>query len=247
MKKLLIAVNSWELAQQIRQDLSGVFEIHICHDGQDALELLSCLRPEVMVLDLMLETLDGISLLQIARDGGINTKVIAVSSVYTDYILSALERLQVQYALRLSVGCVSGLKARILDVATWEEPDRPQTSLVLEILTTLGIRVTSKSYRFLETAIFMHIADPTQHIVSQLYPAVALSCGGTATQVEKAIRTTIGDSYLRCNPRVWHIYFPSESGCYKPTNSEFIKIIADCVIKQTAFPEERNMRSCVAL
>ena len=61
--KLLIAVKSNVIADALFVALSE-HDIHICHTGTDAISLLDKLRPDLLIIDLMLSEIDGISVLQ---------------------------------------------------------------------------------------------------------------------------------------------------------------------------------------
>lgn len=248
MKKLLLAVNSPVIAEELIRNLSGVFQISVCYNGNEALELISLTKPDILVLDLMLPGTDGLSIIKAIRDVGVSAKVVALSAFVVDYTLAALESLHVQHAIRLSVDCTRNIISAVLDLERCEEPvDLRQA--VRNKLLSLGVSMSSSGYYYLETAILLHIADPTQHIVSQIYPAVAKLCNGTPTQVEKAIRTLIGEAFRHCNKSLWQMYFPTMQlkAENKPTNLAFIRTISNCILKQTASPEETDMRSCAAL
>ena len=64
MLKLLIADGTEEFRLALAEQLAGSFVIRCCHQGKQALEMIDSFRPDVLVLDLMLPELDGISLLQ---------------------------------------------------------------------------------------------------------------------------------------------------------------------------------------
>lgn len=60
---LLIAIKSKIIADSLASSLSQ-FDIHICHTGTDALTLLETLQPEILLLDLALPVMDGLTLLR---------------------------------------------------------------------------------------------------------------------------------------------------------------------------------------
>ena len=61
--KLLIAVNSEILADSLASSLSQ-YDIHTCNTGTDALAMLETLQPEILILDLSLPVMDGLTLLR---------------------------------------------------------------------------------------------------------------------------------------------------------------------------------------
>lgn len=63
MYKILIATNSNILADQLVTDLGSFHDIHICRTGTDALSVLNAIRPEILIVDLILPHMDGLTLL----------------------------------------------------------------------------------------------------------------------------------------------------------------------------------------
>ena len=70
-RKLLIADGNEEFRRALAAELQGAYHVRCCDDGKEALSLLRSFAPDVLVLDLMLPGLDGISLLQSAAASGL--------------------------------------------------------------------------------------------------------------------------------------------------------------------------------
>ena len=84
--KLLIAVKSGNMADDLLAALSK-YEIHICATGADALAMLETLRPEILLLDLSLPVIDGLTLL---RSIHYRPKyILALTNVATPVVLQA--------------------------------------------------------------------------------------------------------------------------------------------------------------
>lgn len=98
--KLLIADGNEEFRRALAAELQGAYHVRCCGDGKEALSLLRSFVPDVLVLDLMLPELDGISLLQSAASAGLCPMVLVTSRFYNDYILGALGELSVGYMMR---------------------------------------------------------------------------------------------------------------------------------------------------
>src|SRR5262245_66331209 len=56
------------------------FEVAQVHDGRDALEIVGDLRPHLVVLDIMLPDLDGVTLLKRLRPDGVNVRVLFLAA-----------------------------------------------------------------------------------------------------------------------------------------------------------------------
>ena len=92
MKKSLIALESEIISRQLQEQLSGLHCVLTCHNGLDAAEILMEQNPDVLVLDLRLPGIDGVTLLRAARDSGMGTQVIAMTDYLSDHIARALEQ-----------------------------------------------------------------------------------------------------------------------------------------------------------
>ena len=94
---LMIIDCSDEFRLALEQELQESYIIHHFRDGQAALDAALRLRPDVIVLDLMLTGIDGITLLHNLRNAGICPMVLAVTRLYNDYIVETALELGVQY------------------------------------------------------------------------------------------------------------------------------------------------------
>ncbi len=244
----MIVLTSEEMTKALKKQLYTVFDTYVCCDGCEALEQMMILRPDFLVLDLMIPGIDGVSLLETMHDVHIMPKVVAIAPVFTPYVVGAAERFRISYLAHNRVA-VSTLASRILDVARWEEDADDLSEYIRNTLASLGIDLSGSGYRFMEKAVELYMAEPGQSVVRQLYPAVANACSGTATQVEKSIRWQISGASTRCNQYVWRAYFPSSDAkkIRKPSNLEFIKMIAQCVKEKTSSPKDKDERTCIAL
>lgn len=109
--------------------------------------------------------------------------------------------------------------------------DEPLEVRIASILHSVGIPAHIKGYAYLRCAIFMTVKEPDviNFVTKTLYPRVASECGTTPTRVERAIRHAIEVAWDRGDVEVLDSYFgytiSRQRG--KPTNSEFIAMIAD--------------------
>jgi len=128
-------------------------------------------------------------------------------------------------------------------------PDAPETNrpiaevsdseietMVTNVIREIGIPANIKGYRYLRTAITMAIKDMglIDKITTRLYPEVAKLHNTTASRVERAIRHAIEVACDRSDYSVFQKWFgytisPSKA---KPTNSEFVAVIADNLIME---------------
>ena len=104
-------------------------------------------------------------------------------------------------------------------------------TLVTKIIHQIGVPAHIKGYQYLRSAIIMTIDNPELigSITKQLYPSVAKAYGTTSSRVERAIRHAIEVAWDRGDIDVINSFFgyTVQSTRGKPTNSEFIALVAD--------------------
>ena len=228
--KMLIADPSEQFSAALADALRGVYILRLSRDGWETMELLGSFRPDILVIDLMLPGLDGISVLRQAASEGQSPMVLAMSRYISDYVAEASAALGVGYLMRKPCD-VLATAARIGDLSQrlcqplFTQPD-PRTA-VSNLLLALGVPTKLRGYACLREAILERMRDPAQSVTKELYPTVAALCGGTAVQVERSIRSAIAAAWTRGDDQLWQLYFPGETA--RPTNTAFISRLADGV------------------
>ena len=239
--KILIADPSEDFHEALADTLRGAYHVRTACDGASTLQALRSFQPDMLVLDLMLPGLDGITLLQRAMENGQHPIVLAISRCFSDYILDSISRLGVGYVMTKPCD-ISAVVARISDMSQRIQPPmfthpEPKT-LVSNILLRLGIATKLRGYSYLREAILLMKKNPGQSITKELYPSVAAACGATPVQIERSIRSAITTAWLQRDDNVWQLYFPPGDGgtIPKPTNAAFISRIADLLSLSTEDP-----------
>ncbi len=232
MRKILIADNSEDFAAALGDALRGRFCVRICTTGTQALEQLRIYRPDVLVMDVMLPELDGISLLQAARDEDLMPNVLALTRSAASYITEALDRLEVSYIM-MKPCKTDAVCARITDLAGQGKPRlvcRPDMrNTVSNLLISLRVPTKLRGYGCTREAVLYLMRDPEMSITKELYPAVAQICDGNAIQVERAIRGAIKAAWINQDDTVWPQYFqPCADGTIpRPSNAAFLTRLVD--------------------
>ena len=216
-------------------------------DGADALELIEDTRPDVVLLDLVLSRLDGLSLLRrlrregnachvIVLSGFVNNKVVMdCASLGADYFIpKPCDSAVVLNHIRQSVGRSSAVSYESIDCGTvWNRavagPDLE--GMVTDLIHEIGVPAHIKGYQYLREAIILTINDMEMinAVTKVLYPEVAKKFGTTPSRVERAIRHAIEVAWDRGDIEVLQKFFGYTVSNIKgkPTNSEFIAMIAD--------------------
>lgn len=231
MRKVLIADASEEFRMALADVLRGTYIVRSCQEGNQTLEALHHMRPDILVLDMLLPGIDGISLLQKAADAGLQPMVLATTGFVNEYVLECAERMGVGYVM-VKPCDVYATAARIADLQQHLQPSavsRPDLrTVVSNLLLTLNVPTKLKGYACLREAILESVRDPSQQVTKELYPKVAKICDGNAVQVERSIRSAIAAAWERRDEQLWRMYFrPNQQGhLERPTNAAFISGLA---------------------
>lgn len=247
MQSLLIADGSETFAAQLREALRGSYHVRICHDGLTALEQLREKKPEVLILDLLLPELDGISLLHAAAAEDLVPHVLGLTRFASPYVLESAERLGVTY-LMMKPCEAEAVCARLKDMLRYTRQDpvvQPDIrATVSNVLLSLRIPTKLRGYVCARESILYLMRSPGISVTKELYPAVAALCDGTPAQVERAIRGAIQAGWSQGAEEIWEQFFNrrADGTVHRPSNAEFISRIADylsveqdCPWEQTAF------------
>lgn len=233
-QKILIADGSEEFPMALAQMLRGEYHIRITCDGNHTMEVLRSYQPDILVLDLMLPGLDGISLLQATEELGLKPMVLAMTRFVSPYVMEAMARFGVGY-LMMKPCDVGATLARIRDLSRRHSgPALPSPDIrttVSNVLLRLGMPTKLRGYGCVREAILCMMREPDMSVTKELYPMVAQLCDGNTAQVERAIRGAIIAAWTTGDPKQWCQYFiTAQNGQVpKPTNAEFISRIADCL------------------
>ena len=232
IRKLLIADSVEEFRVELASQTRGLYRVCICQDGKETLREILTFKPDLVVLDMMLPGLDGISVLEEARKAGMAPQVLATTKFFSDYLAESAHRLGVGYMMvkpcdvKAVVERLSDLADR-LDAGSAAHPD-PRTA-VSNMLLALGLSTKLRGYGYLREAILESMRCPGQMITKELYPKVGKLCDASGTQVERSIRSAIYKAWETRDDALWRRYFGTGSGeiLKRPTNAVFISVIAE--------------------
>ncbi len=232
--KLLIADATEEFCLALEEQVRDSYVICCCHEGNETLRLIRFFKPHILVLDLMMPGLDGITLLQRAAEEGFSPMVLATTRFQSDYVLNTIAALGVGYVM-VKPCDVKATAARLKDLC--QHLKQPQASapdhrtLVTNIMRRLGFPTKLRGYAYLREVILEEIMHPGQMVTKELYPEIGARNGASKDQVERAIRGVIKKAWLARDEQVWKLYFPPDpdGNIPRPTNGAFITQIADYV------------------
>lgn len=241
MKKnlVLIADPSEDFCCELSQKLSLFSQVLSCKNGAEALELLAQEQPDVLVVDLMMPEMDGISLIELMTASGRTPKILATSSYVSPYILDAMARLNVACLMEKPC-CVSAVAARVRTMLQQKGASLCTDSGVSRLLLRMGFSAKLRGYAYLREAVIRMALDPDISLTNELYPGVASVFGVTSQHVEHSIRGAVMDAWKNRPAGVWELYLdPDAMGCLeRPTNAVIISALASSL---NVSPEERRI------
>ena len=222
--KILIADGTEGFRDRLRDVLAENYTVVCAEDGAQALELFQSMRPNLLIVDLELSQIDGMTLLRRVYAAGYQPAVIVLGRFVSDYAVDELIQMKVGYLLRkpCKVSVAAGhveklLRYQSLDVS-------PVHAAIVGILRDFGISSGYSGSKYLLSAIVRMAQDPSQFITKELYPSVGKDFNKSGEQVERSIRHAIGMGMENCDPFLWENSFGKEENgkLKKPKNGDFI-------------------------
>ena len=222
-----------------------ISKIDIISNGKDAASLIEQNDYDLVILDLVLQEIDGFELIETIKNKNPSTKIIVMSSLSSDAFIKKVTSLGVNYFMLKPVNAEI-LKKRSIELLNEKldtkavvksnknssfEFNREIEEKITDIFITVGIPAHIKGYQFLREAIKLAMENPDiiNSITKKLYPSIAERFDTSASKVERAIRHAIEVAWNRGkieninNIFGLTIYTSNE----KPTNGEFIALVAD--------------------
>ena len=245
-KMVLIADDNKDFLERCTYALKAKgFEVITCpKDGLETLQKIKDNNPMVVVVDVFMRNIDAEGVITKTMENGNDKKPVFIASSTVDHPVLQ-ERILTKGAayyfskpfdpeiladrIEFFAGFnpVSAPKRREAPRGTNKGLDCIVTDIILEI----GVPAHIKGYQYVRDAIILAVRKPEviRGITKVLYPEVAKQNGTTASRVERAIRHAIEVAWDRGDVDILSSYFgyTIQNSRGKPTNSEFIAMIAD--------------------
>lgn len=126
--------------------------------------------------------------------------------------------------------------------ASQEDRTAALRNRVTDVIHEIGVPAHIKGYQYLREAIIIAVKDMEviNAVTKVLYPAVAKRFNTTPSRVERAIRHAIEVAWDRGDLETLQKYFgyTVSNAKGKPTNSEFIALIADGLMLENGDADE---------
>ncbi len=250
MKRILILESNEAFAGELAGYFSTQKDCEVCGvtgDGEEGIKLLEKFAPNVAILSLFLKNVDGFGVLEDAKRSGRKTDFIVLGNFSDDAIINRAIALGARYYFMKPVAAeIVGGRAMELSAgpelaAGREKFERRRPASLDErisnIFISIGIPPHIKGYNYLREGIKMAVNDP--HIINNvtkgLYPIIGERFNTSASKVERAIRHAIEVAWNRGRIDAVNAIFGARVyiGTEKPTNSEFIALVADKLILES--------------
>ena len=225
MHRLLIADSDDGFLMAVEEVLSADFEIQTCQDGETALELLSTFQPQVLIINLHLPFLDGLTVLRLTAYTP--PVIIAIAAYLNRLIEKACQDVKVSYLM--TTPYLSALRTQAINLVNqWEAKQSPMnlTAQTVQLLHDMGFPTHRVGYRQLRAAIPMYYRDRDQCLDTVLYAELARMFNKSSGQtVERSMRDLIKMAWEQRNELIWSKFFPNHKEC--PSNKVFFDALAD--------------------
>lgn len=238
-----------ELLNEIIESDSELSLVGNAKNGEEAYQLIKEKNPDIVLLDIVMPKMDGLVLMErVKKDQEMQhmPEFIIVSAVGSEHITEDAFQKGANYyimkpfdktAVIDRIKHVSNVRTREYTekrVSVYDGREVPEWNLeteVTNIIHEIGVPAHIKGYQYLRDAIMMVVedVDMLNSITKILYPTIAKMHQTLPSRVERAIRHAIEVAWGRGKTDTIDALFGytvhNEKG--KPTNSEFIALIAD--------------------
>ena len=244
-RKVIVADANDSYRAMLREAIeqSGEFTVVAdVNDGKSALQQVRDLSPDLLVLDVVLPELDGFGVLEQIRKEELPVRTMMVSSFFTEQVVAeALEKGAAFFMPKPFEN--NALLERMRSICRPVQPVSHTKSLknmVTDIIHEIGVPAHIKGYQYLREAILIAVEDMDviNAVTKVLYPEVARRFSTTPSRVERAIRHAIEVAWDRGDLETLQKFFGYTVSITKgkPTNSEFIAMIADRLVLEGRNP-----------
>ncbi len=229
------------------EDTPGFEIVGTSIDGETGLKLIEKYKPDYVIASIVLKSIDGFGVMEKVSSISPKTEIIVVSSFTSESIITrALNSGALYYIAKPFKSDI--IKNRLIELSSKVEAkeisngiEKRKSTLdekISKIFISVGIPPHIKGYYYLREGVKMAIENPEiiNNITKQLYPKIGEKFSTTASKVERAIRHAIEVAFNRGRIETINSMLGIRAyvGNEKPTNGEFIALIADKMLLEGA-------------
>ncbi len=228
---------------QLKEGLSDKQEFHVVYagdDGDEGIKQILRLKPDLVIVGMFLKGTDGCGVIRTVKKTWAEAKIVATGIPNDGLIERAMTEgatyylvkpFSMQAALERITELMKDRPKEKSDVAVSRRTPITTEEKISEIFISIGIPPHIKGYGYLREGIRLTIEKPhvINSVTKELYPSIAKKYSTTASKVERAIRHAIEVAWNRGRIDAINAIFGARIylGSEKPTNSEFIALVAD--------------------
>ena len=218
---ILIADDNQEFARTLAnyiQEQEDMEVIGLAKDGEEAIDMITNIAPDVVLLDVIMPHLDGIGVLEkinmiksekkptcimlsaVGQDN-ITQRAISLGAEYyvvkpfdIELLIKRIRQLKDFKPSQNSNNFISReIKNQYIELNNSSDEEKNLEALVTNIIHEVGVPAHIKGYQYLREAIIMVVKDidVINQITKSLYPQIAFKFNTTPSRVERAIRHAI--------------------------------------------------------
>ena len=236
-----------DLIVSVVSEAGGFTVVGASCDGEEGIALIKEFNPDYVITGIVLKNIDGFALLEKLASLKIGAKAIVISSFTSEAIISrALSCGAIYYMAKPFKGEV--LKNRLLELSSGTSCEEERSGIekrkntldekISKIFISVGIPPHIKGYCYLREGVKMAVEHPDiiNNITKKLYPKIGEKFDTSASKVERAIRHAIEVAWARGRIETINSLLGIRAyvGNEKPTNGEFIALIADKMLLEGA-------------
>ncbi len=247
--KIVILESNEGFLNELKTVFEGDKDFNLCGvstNGSVGITLINQCKPDVLLVDTVLSGEDGFGVMNYVKENAINCSVFVISNFSDDKLVSkAIVRGAKYYFVKpVTATTVCERMKEVLEEQSPEYLVSPQSrdrrrvssldEKISNIFISIGIPPHIKGYQYLREGIKMTIENPSiiNNVTKELYPNIGKKYDTTASKVERAIRHAIEVAWNRGRVEAINAIFGVRVyiGSERPTNSEFIALVADKLI-----------------
>ena len=234
--RVLIVEDSRELCDILSSFFETTGRLKCCgqaHNGKDALEAIHRLLPDVLLLDVIMPQLDGLSVLESLHENppAKMPRILVTSAVGLEQVIRKAMHLGACYYMIKPYG-LRELQERIELIASppIAEHDLPADDVhtcIAALIRSYGVPPNIIGYRYIIDAVIL-LLDDGRLLAKQIYATLAQANSTSVSSVEGAIRKTIERIFSCPNHALCEKFGVSR----RPSNALFLTAIAEDIKQQ---------------
>ena len=241
---ILLESNSAVLTQ-LKEALSENKNYQVVYsgdDGDEGVKKILAIKPDLVIVGMFLKGTDGCGVIRTVKKTWAEAKIIAAGIPNDGLIERAMSEgasyyLVKPFSISTAIERINEVMKDAVqkkDVKVGKRKPVTTEEKISEIFISIGIPPHIKGYGYLREGIKMTIEHPyiINSVTKELYPSIAKKFSTSPSKVERAIRHAIEVAWNRGRIDAINAIFGARIylGSEKPTNSEFIALVADKLI-----------------